>query len=211
MFMETFPVGCLACNCTILGCQETGEAIIIDPGDEGPKIMKIIEEQGLRVKYLVHTHAHFDHIGAAGELKQSGHGKILLHKGDDFLYDDLEGQGRMFGIKVPPKDSVDHSIEHKEQLEFGKHHLDIIHTPGHTPGSCSFLLKEQNILFTGDTLFRDSVGRTDFPGGDHHQLLDSIKNRLIKPGEDYQLIPGHGPSSNMAREVKSNPFLLGLT
>ena len=143
MFIQSFPVGCLACNCTILACETSGECIIIDPGDEKERLVKIVTDNGFKVKYLLHTHAHFDHIGAAGPLKREGFGKILLHKGDDFLYEALEDQGRLFGVELPEKDQVDENIEHKDELEFGNHQLKIIHTPGHTPGSCSFYLQEK--------------------------------------------------------------------
>ena len=207
MFIESFPVGCLACNCTILACEHTGECIIIDAGDEKDRLVKLITENGFKVKYLLHTHAHFDHIGASGPLKREGHGKILLHKGDHFLYEALEEQGRLFGVELPEKDKVDENIEHLDELEFGNHQLKIIHTPGHTPGSCSFLLEEKKILFTGDTLFKGSIGRTDLPGGDFQQILESIRERILNLPEDLQVLPGHGPQTSLVAEVRTNPFL----
>lgn len=207
MFMESFAVGCLACNCTILACDRTKEAVIIDPGDEKDKILKIVNDNNLQVKYLLHTHAHFDHIGAAGPMKREGYGKIMLHKGDNFLYDALDQQGRMFGFDLPPKDTVDEAIEDEDEISFGDHHLKILHTPGHTPGSCSFVLEDEDLLFTGDTLFRRSIGRTDLPGGDFSQIMDSIQGKLLKLDKDYKIIPGHGECTCLSEESRANPFL----
>jgi hydroxyacylglutathione hydrolase len=207
VFIETFPVGCFQCNCTVLGCERTGEAVIIDPGDDEEKILKIIKQQGFQVKSLLHTHAHLDHIGMAGPLKRKGYGEIFLHKDDEFLYDSLEEQGKLFGLSLQPKDEVDEHLSHKDQIEFGDHVLSVIHTPGHTPGSCSFLLEKKGILFSGDTLFQSSIGRTDLPGGDFNQIVDSIKNRIFNLKKDYSIIPGHGPNTTLAYEAKSNPFV----
>ncbi len=207
MFIKTIPVGSFQCNCTILGCEKTGEALVIDPGDQEEDILAIVKKEGFQVKYLVHTHAHLDHIGVAGPLKRKGHGKIVLHREDEFIYDSLEEQARMFGLHLEPRDDVDHEICHQDDLEFGGHVLNVIHTPGHTPGSCSFLLKDKNILFSGDTLFRRSIGRTDLPGGDSAQILDSIENRLFTLNADYTVIPGHGEATCLSEEQKLNPFL----
>ncbi|PCJ20304.1 MAG: MBL fold metallo-hydrolase [Candidatus Cloacimonadota bacterium] len=208
MIIESFAVGPLGCNCSILACEDTREAIIIDPGDEVEKIKSILNKYDLKVKYLLHTHAHFDHISAAGPLKREGYGEILLHKDDTFLYDMLEEQGRWFGIETPKKDVVDKNIVHKDEIEFGNHKIDVLHTPGHTPGSCCFCLKEKNILFSGDTLFAGSVGRTDLPGGDSKQMEDSIKSHLMSISDDYKIITGHGESTTLSKEMKSNQFLL---
>ena len=207
MFIQSFPVGCLACNCTILACETSGECIIIDPGDEKERLVKIVTDNGFKVKYLLHTHAHFDHIGAAGPLKREGFGKILLHKGDDFLYEALEDQGRLFGVELPEKDQVDENIEHKDELEFGNHQLKIIHTLVILPGAAASTCREKRVLFTGDTLFKGSIGRTDLPGGDFQQILESIRGRILNLPQDIQIIPGHGPETNLVAEVKTNPFL----
>ena len=207
MIIETFPVGCFQCNCTVLGCERTREAIIIDPGDDEDRILKIIELKGLKVKYLIHTHAHLDHIGVAGPLKRKGHGSIFLHKDDEFLYDALEDQGRMFGLNLPQKDVVDENLEHQDELEFGDHVVKVIHSPGHTPGSCCFVLESKNLLFSGDTLFQGSIGRTDLPGGDFDQIKDSIQKRIYTLEKDYTVVPGHGPNTSLSYETKNNPFV----
>ena len=207
MMIETFPVGCFQCNCTVLGCERTHEAIIIDPGDDEDKIVKIIESKGLNVKYLVHTHAHLDHIGVAGPLKRKGYGSIFLHKDDEFLYEALEDQAKLFGLFLPEKEPIDEHLEHQDELEFGDHLVKVIHSPGHTPGSCCFLIEEKNLLFSGDTLFQGSIGRTDLPGGDFDQIKDSIMNRIYTLEKDYTVVPGHGPNTSLGYESRKNPFV----
>lgn len=212
MLVKTFPVGIFQCNCVILGDKNTGEAIVIDPGDEEDRIIKELKKDSLTVKYILHTHAHIDHIGSTGKLKKNTKGDILLHKDDLFLYDNIAMQGQTLGI---PTDSdvspVDHLIAHGDSVEWGKAHLSVIHTPGHTPGSLSFLIKnmigDKDVLLTGDTLFQESIGRTDLWGGDFKQLIHSIKTRLLKYDDDTLVIPGHGPSTTIGDERSMNPFL----
>ncbi len=210
MIVETFPVGPLQCNCTILGCEEKKEAIVIDPGEDREKILEVLSRHELTVKYLLHTHAHFDHIGMAGPLKREGHGKILLHQGDQFLYEALDEQAGWFGLSVPKGDSVDHWLHPGEEISFGSESLKVLHTPGHTPGSCTFCLEKQKILFTGDTLFRGSIGRTDLPGGDSRQILHSIKEQILGLQEEYEIVPGHGRNTTLSWESQNNPFLDGV-
>ena len=132
--IESFPVGPLQCNCSIIACDETKEAIIVDPGGDAPKILKRVEEQGLTVKYLLHTHAHFDHVGATAAVKAATGAKILLHPGDQWLYDNVPMQGQIFGFRLDPTVAVDQSLEDELSLSFGKHSSITLHTPGHTPG-----------------------------------------------------------------------------
>ncbi|MBW7876853.1 MAG: MBL fold metallo-hydrolase [Candidatus Cloacimonetes bacterium] len=210
LFWESFPVGALQCNCTILGCEEKKEAVIIDPGDDKDKILKKVRSKGYTVKYLLHTHAHFDHIGMAGPLKREGHGKILLHQEDVFLYDAIEEQAGWFGLEVPMGEPVDHFLIQGDEIQFGNQVLQVLHTPGHTPGSCSFCVPSANLLLTGDTLFKQSIGRTDLPGGDNRQLLHSIKSRILSLKTDYHIVPGHGAHTTLSGEARSNPFLKSI-
>lgn len=212
MFIKTLPVGSFQCNCTILGDPKTGEAIVVDPGDEGDRIVKILSEAKLTVKYLVHTHAHIDHILGTRTVKEKCGGHIGLHKEDLFLYDNMEMQGRVLGLQVvQPALPVDHYLVHGDVLEWGNNRMEVIHTPGHTPGSLSFLVREliqnQDVLFSGDTLFAGSIGRTDLWGGDYHQIIDSIKSRLLNLEDTVQVVCGHGPMTTIGREKKNNPFL----
>lgn len=213
MYVKTFPVGAFQCNCTIIGDEETGEAIVIDPGDEGEKILAELKYHSLVAKYLLHTHAHIDHIGATRSVKEKSGGKIALHKEDLFLYDNIEMQGEFLGVKVKEKVlPVDHYLVQGDIVALGKgHNVEVLHTPGHTPGSLSFLVKNlvknQDILFSGDTLFMGSIGRTDLWGGDYDLILSSIKNRLLNLSDTVQVVCGHGPMTTIGRERKTNPFL----
>lgn len=211
MIAETFPIGSYACNCTLLYSKESKKAIIVDPGNDLNAIKKIIAEKNLVVEKLIHTHAHFDHIGKSSELSETTKATIHLHKDDLFLYKALKQQGLFFGelVNSPPKE-IDHYIEDEEEyLLEGKKALKASHTPGHTPGSCCFYteLFDTPLLLAGDTLFRQSIGRTDLPGGDFDQISSSIKNRLYNlPGETL-VVTGHGPSTQISYEKKNNPFV----
>lgn len=211
MIRHSFPVGRLACNCTILGCEESGEAFVIDPGDEPARISQVLAELSLRPKYLIHTHAHFDHVGATRALKEQHGGEILLHEGDRWLYEGLELQGLLFGARVAPPLPIDARLEEGDLLSAGGLSLRVLHTPGHTPGSCCFRLEAgDGALFSGDTLFAGSVGRTDLPGGDARTLRQSISAKLLRLEDETPVIPGHGPATTVGRERRHNPFLRGL-
>lgn len=206
--IETFPVGMLQCNCSIIACDETKEAIIVDPGGDAAKILTRVKTLGLTVKYLLHTHAHFDHVGATAEVRAATGAKVLLHPGDQWLYDNVPMQGRTFGIPLDPTEPIDQEIEDGLTLAFGRHQSISIHTPGHTPGSTCFHLHDaESFLFAGDTLFRGSIGRTDLWGGDAELILKSIKQRLLNLDDSTTIHTGHGPTTTIWQEKKANPFL----
>ena len=210
LLRETFPAGPLECNCTVLACGDTKDAIVIDPGGETAKIAELIAHYDLTVRAIVHTHAHLDHIHATRDVKEAHGGSICLHRGDSFLYDGIEMQAAMFGWKVRPAAPVDRWVEDGDVIEMGKRQVHVIHTPGHTPGSICFEVQvpgERPILFAGDTLFRRSVGRTDLPGGDGRTLARSIRDRLYTRDLDAMVIPGHGPSTTLGDEARGNPFV----
>jgi len=212
MFVKTFPVGIFQCNCVILGDEETGEALLVDPGDEAEKIMKELKERSWSVTHILHTHAHIDHIGATKALKNSTNGTLCLHKEDLFLYEQIKMQGEILGMSVDPEvKPIDNFIVHGDAIEWGKNlRAEVIHTPGHTPGSVSFLIKEakgENFVLSGDTLFMGSIGRTDLWGGDFKQIIHSIKTNLMTLDESLKVIPGHGPQTTIGVEQKTNPFL----
>lgn len=208
LHIETFAVGPLQCNCSIIACPETKEAIIVDPGGDAPEIKRRVAAAGLRVKYLVHTHAHFDHIGATAELKRDLQAQILLHPEDRFLYDNIQMQGQMFGMALDPTVPIDETLSDEMSLHFGHQRSMVLHTPGHTPGSvCFHLTGHESHLFSGDTLFKGSVGRTDLWGGSSEQLMRSIKQRLLPLDDSTTIYPGHGPTSTVWSEKKMNPFL----
>lgn len=208
MIKKTLVVGPLQCNCTILACEKTKEAVLIDPGDEAQKLIKEIDASGFKVKYLLHTHAHFDHIGATKLLKVHTQAPICLHKGDEAIYRMLPLQGKMFGMDFEEPSPIDRFLEHEEELSFGEHKLQIIHTPGHSPGGICFKLKsDDESVFSGDTLFQGSIGRTDLWGGNFDELIQSIRERLLTLNDDISVFPGHGPSTLIGKEKRNNPFL----
>ena len=211
MIVETFPVGMLACNCTILGDPASGEAIVIDGGDEVPQIARRLERHNLRARYLVHTHAHIDHIGALGPLRETTGGSGLLHHADLPLYSTLAEQALWIGaLRAPEIVPLDGDLVDGDVLRAGALALRCIHTPGHTPGSTSFALEEagETVLFTGDTLFRGAVGRWDLGGTSLADIVRSIRERLLVHDDATAVIPGHGPETTIGLERRANPYLL---
>ncbi len=211
MIQSTFPVGPLACNCTILGCERTKEAIVIDPGDEAEKIMAHLTRLNLRVTMLLHTHAHFDHVGGSKKIKtQVPSVTLSLHPDDQWMYDHLTLQGQLFGFLQEAPLPIDHFLKHGEEIRFGDCRLNVIHTPGHSPGSVCFHLlegKEKATLFSGDTLFYRDIGRTDLWGGDEKKIISSIRNELFTLPEETPVIPGHGRFTSIGQEKQSNPYI----
>jgi glyoxylase-like metal-dependent hydrolase (beta-lactamase superfamily II) len=205
---ETFPVGPLQCNCTILGDPATGKALVIDPGDQGAEIVKMLAELGLRAVTLIHTHAHFDHVGATRHVAEATKAEIQLHQGDRPLYENLAMQGEAFGFKFDDVLPVNRWMNDGDTIKAGGVEVEVIHTPGHTPGSVCFSLGgSEPILFSGDTLFQSSIGRTDLWGGDGRLILRSIKTRLYSLPEETLVIPGHGPETTIGEERVTNPFV----
>jgi hydroxyacylglutathione hydrolase len=201
---KTFPVGPLQCNCTIIGDSETGIGYVFDPGGDEQRIMDTVESMGLKIICIIHTHAHLDHILAAGEINRKTGAPIWLHRSDKFLWDTLEYQCRMFGVPYTPLPDPDHWIEDEQDLECGGY---CIHTPGHTPGSASFYFENSRLLIAGDTLFQGSIGRTDFEGGDAGQLKKSIQQRIYRLDERSVVITGHGPETTIGQEMRFNAFV----
>ena len=209
LLRETFPVGAFQCNCTVLACGDTKQAVIIDPGGGTDRIAEIVAHYDLDVRAIIHTHAHLDHIHCTRDVKETHGGDILLHAGDLFLYDGIAMQAAMFGWQVRDVLPVDRTIEHGDAVEFGKGKALVVHTPGHTPGSVCFEVQDgrDTILFSGDTLFQGSIGRTDLPGGDSRQILQSIRERLYTLEPSALVVPGHGPNTTIEREAAKNPFV----
>jgi glyoxylase-like metal-dependent hydrolase (beta-lactamase superfamily II) len=205
---ETFPVGRLQCNCTILGDPATKTALVIDPGDEAPAILNRLAAHGLRAVGLVHTHAHFDHVGATRDVAEATKAAIELHEADLFLYENLEMQGAAFGFRFDPVLPVTRFLSDGDTVRTGGLELEVLHTPGHTPGSVCFRLGGTSpLLFSGDTLFQGGIGRTDLWGGDGRAIVRSIRSRLYGLPEDTLVVPGHGPETTIGEERTSNPFV----
>ena len=212
LLRETFPVGAFQCNCTVLACGDTKDAIVIDPGGEVERIAELVAHYDLTVRAIVHTHAHLDHIYCTRDIKEAHGGEVCLHPGDRFLYDGFAMQAAMFGWQVRETSPVERWIEHEDSIVVGKRTLSVIHTPGHTPGSVCFEIVDPDhgrLMFSGDTLFKRSIGRTDLPGGDSAQLQRSIRERLYTRDLDTVVIPGHGPTTKLGDEARANPFVRG--
>lgn len=210
MFVKTFPVGPLQCNCSIIACPETKEAAIIDPGGDADHIIELCEKEGFTIKYLLHTHAHFDHIVGAREVKEKTGAKICLHKEDQWLYDNVDKQGRLFGFQFDTPLPIDHYLNDEEEISIGNLKTKVIHTPGHTPGSsCFSLASKESVLFAGDTLFEGSIGRTDLWGGSFEEIIKSIKGRLFQLDDSTEVITGHGPKTSIWAERNQNPYVGG--
>ena len=210
MIHVILPVGLLQCNCSIFGDEQTHDAIVIDPGDEIGKITAVLERHQLKVKAIVITHAHIDHVAGAHKLRAMTGAPVYLNERDKELLDSLEMQARWLGVDTPERTPIDSVADDGTVLHLGEAEFHVIQTPGHTQGSVSVWIPQENKLLAGDTLFRDSVGRTDLPGGNTRQLLSSIKTRLLDLPGDAIVVPGHGANTTIAREKERNPFLQNL-
>ena len=206
MIVESFPVGPFQCNCMILGCEETKAAIVIDPGEESDRIVDRLEKLRLKTIYLLHTHAHLDHIGATDSVQKKTGAKTGLHEDDMPLCENLHIQAERFGLPTPPVPAIDLFLKGGDSLSFGERKAEVLHTPGHTPGSLSFYIPTFGLI-TGDTLFAGSVGRTDLWGGSHPTLIRSIQKELLSFPDETMVYPGHGPKTTIGKERRGNPFL----
>jgi hydroxyacylglutathione hydrolase len=210
MIHEILPVGMLQCNCSILGDEATREAVVIDPGDEIESILDVLARHGLTVKAIVITHAHIDHIGGAQKLKRATGAPVYMNAADEELHRQMDVQAGWLGMAVPETGGIDVAAKDGDTLLVGATEVHILHTPGHTQGSICLWMPSEGKLVAGDTLFRDSIGRTDLPGGDGRQILRSIHDKLLPlPGETL-VFPGHGEKTTIAREKQFNGFLRGL-
>jgi hydroxyacylglutathione hydrolase len=210
MIHEILPVGALQCNCSIFGDETSGEAVVIDPGDELGRITSILEKHRLRVTAIIVTHAHIDHIGGAQKLKALTGAPVYMNFNDQELYDHIDMQAQWLGVPTPAKTDIDVNAREGESLKLGAAEFHVLDTPGHTQGSISVWIPAENKLIAGDTLFLDSIGRTDLPGGDSEQILRSIHNKLLPLDDAVVVIPGHGQNTTIGRERRRNPFLQGL-
>lgn len=210
MIHRILPVGPLRCNCSIIGDETTREAVVVDPGDDIDSILRLVDSLGLTVKGIVITHAHVDHIGGSGLLRAQTGAPVYMHDDDFMLVDRISDQAAMLGMRQPEGVEIDTILRHGDRLSFADREFDVLHTPGHTQGSVSLLVGSEDLLLAGDTLFRDSIGRTDLPGGDYRQILRSIKTRLLALDDQVQVVCGHGPRTTIGRERERNFFLRGL-
>jgi len=209
LIRRTFPVPPLGCNCSILGDPVTKQAIVVDPGGDHERILKEVGDLGLTIVSILHTHAHFDHFLASGEMKKATGAVLCLHPDDRELWQMLEVQCRAFGVPYVSVPLPDYWLQDEEKIILGGIEARALHTPGHTPGSMSFHLASERLLLSGDTLFRGGIGRTDLWGGDFASIERSIRERLYCLDEDTCVVTGHGPETQIGLERQYNPFVSG--
>jgi hydroxyacylglutathione hydrolase len=212
MILETQAVGPFMKNGFVVGCEETRDAVLIDPGDEVPSLLSFAEREALAIRAILLTHAHVDHVTGVAAAKRVLGVPIYLHRDDLFLYERAVEMGRMFGLRVEPQPPIDEFYTPGQVIRFGEYEARPHHTPGHCPGGVCLQIGRNGAagkdLFVGDTLFAGSIGRTDLPGGDYDTLLASIRGVLFPFGDDAVVYPGHGPSTTIGNERRTNPFLI---
>jgi glyoxylase-like metal-dependent hydrolase (beta-lactamase superfamily II) len=207
MIHLVIPVGPLQSNCSVLGDEQTGEAIVVDPGADAEALLEVLKEHGLKLKLIVLTHGHIDHVSGATPLKRLTGAPILMNPKDQPLLDTLDRDAAWIGVDPPEPVEVDRELAHDDWIELGSIKARVIHTPGHTEGSVCLYMPTEKKLIAGDTLFMGSVGRTDLPGGSYDQLMRSLRERVLALPDDTAVIPGHGPMTYIGVERESNPFL----
>jgi glyoxylase-like metal-dependent hydrolase (beta-lactamase superfamily II) len=208
MEYEIITVTPLLQNCTLLWCPESGKGAVVDPGGEAESILAAVDRTGVELEKVLLTHAHIDHAGAAGALAERCGAPIEgPHSGDQFLVDALEQQSLAFGVPLERAFAPARWLEQGDRVAFGRVELEVHHCPGHTPGHVVYFHAGARLALVGDVLFKEGIGRTDFPGGDYETLLRSIRQRLWPLGDDVAFVPGHGPMSTFAEERRTNPFV----
>jgi glyoxylase-like metal-dependent hydrolase (beta-lactamase superfamily II) len=207
MIFETIVVGPLGVNCFILGCEESKEGIVVDPGAEPDKILAAVNRLGVRISCVINTHGHFDHIGGNRKVLEQTGAPLLIHESEVHLLSRAADTAAMYGLVVDNSPRPDRFLEDGMILSFGQHQLRVLHTPGHTPGGCCLHLADEGMVITGDTLFADGIGRTDFPGGSHKALIEAIRSKLLTLPDGVRVYPGHGPASTIGHERRYNPYI----
>lgn len=208
MIHEMLAVGPLQCNCSVIGDEASREAMVIDPGDDIEAVMELVEKHGLKVKQIVITHAHIDHVGGAMKIRALTGAPIVLNENDRALLKMLDMQAAWIGMPSPGEVRIDHSVKQDEKVKTGSLEATVLHTPGHTEGSICLYLPSEQKLIAGDTLFAGSIGRTDLPGGSFDKIIDSLHGKLLALPDETIVVPGHGPLTTIGQERETNPFLV---
>jgi glyoxylase-like metal-dependent hydrolase (beta-lactamase superfamily II) len=207
MIHEILPVGPLQCNCSIIGDEASREAMVIDPGDDIADVLAVVQKHKLKVKQIVITHAHIDHVGGAMKLREATGAPILLNQNDYALLKILDVQAAWLGMRDPGAVKIDRSVVDQETVQAGSLIATVMHTPGHTEGSICIYFPAEKKLIAGDTLFAGSIGRTDLPGGSFEKIMRSIREKVLSLPDETSVLPGHGPTTTIAEERENNPFL----
>jgi len=204
LIIKALAVGPMMSNCFILGCEQTREAVVIDPGDDTDKILLSLADSKLKVKYIINTHGHFDHVGGNKRMKDATGADILIHPHDAPMLDITSSGAASIGLRMEDSPPPDRTIDEGDTISFGDITLKVFHTPGHSPGG--ICLYTDDIVFVGDTLFAGSIGRTDFPGGNYDMLISNVRKKLFLLGDDVRVFTGHGSETTIGRERRFNPF-----
>ena len=207
MIHAIIAVGPLQCNCSIIGDEESRDAIVIDPGDDIEQVMAIVRKHNLTVKQIAVTHAHIDHVGGAMKLKALTGAPILLNQNDNMQLKILPVQAMWIGVAPPGKVTIDEPLRDADKVRVGSHEATVLHTPGHTQGSVCLYFPVEKTLIAGDTLFAGSIGRTDLPGGDYKQIIKSLHDCVLALPDETLVVPGHGENTTIGDERETNPFL----
>ncbi len=206
MIFETLEVGPLGVNCFILGCAASHEGVVIDPGGDVDRIAEIVRKHDLKIRYIINTHGHFDHVGGNLQAVRAFGAQLLIHENDAAMLGRAAEVAGMYGMQGENSPAPDSFLAEDTEIIFGSHRIKVLHTPGHTQGGCCLYLEAENKIITGDTLFADSIGRTDLPGGSHEQLLQSIRSKLFTLPDNVTAYPGHGPHTTIGHEKRNNPY-----
>jgi len=209
MIHEILPVGPLQCNCSVIGDETTHEGMVIDPGDDIEQVLALVQKHKLKIKQIVITHAHIDHVGGAMKLRAATGAPILLNQHDNALLKMLDEQASWIGVRPPGEVKIDENLADAATLKTGGITANVMHTPGHTEGSVCLYFPAENKLIAGDTLFAGSIGRTDLPGGSFEKIIQSLRGKVMTLPDETIVVPGHGPLTTIGEERESNPFIQG--
>lgn len=209
MIFETIVVGELGVNCYLLADSQTKEGLVIDPGAEAERILSAVKSSGVKVLYVLNTHGHFDHIGANRKLTETTGASLMINKEDEHFLSRASTSAKMYGLKAEDSPVPSAYLAEGDSIRFGAQEIKVIHIPGHSPGGSCFYLEKEGVLISGDSLFAESIGRTDLPGGSQAQLVNAIRSKLLILPETTKVFPGHGPATTIGHEKKHNPYLGG--